>query len=58
MAMGKGELTADYPAAMAFDRNGVKRYVVYNYGTTEKSVQYSDGTIVQAQPGAFEIVVK
>jgi endoglucanase Acf2 len=58
MAMGKGELTADYPAAMAFDRNGVKRYVVYNYGITEKSVQYSDGTIVQAQPGAFEIVVK
>ena len=30
LAMGTGALTSDDPSAIAFDKNGVRTYVVYN----------------------------
>lgn len=32
LASGTGTITADYPAAVAFVKQGVTTYVVYNYG--------------------------
>lgn len=55
MTMGTGELTADYPAAMAFNNEGVMTYVVYNYQATEITVRFSDGTEVTAAPGSFTV---
>ena len=53
---GTGSLTVDYPAAMAFDNEGVVTYVVYNFDTLERVVSYSDGTIVNAAPGVFTLI--
>lgn len=55
---GTGSLTVDYPAAMAFQNQGVVTYVVYNYDIVERLVTYSDGTIVNAAPGIFTVVYK
>jgi hypothetical protein len=53
---GKGELTADYPAAMAFKTSsGLTNYVVYNFGSTPRVVTFSDGTEVQAPAHAFTV---
>ena len=54
--VGSEFLTADYPAAMAFDNNGVTTYVVYNFGSAPLTVTYSDGTEVTANAGEFGIV--
>jgi len=54
--VGPGFISADYPTAMAFSNNGVTNYVVYNYGVTELTVTYSDGTIVNAAPQQFTVV--
>jgi endoglucanase Acf2 len=56
MVSGTGALTADYPAALAFDNNGVTSYVVYNFGGQALTVTYSDGQIVNAAPLQFTIV--
>lgn len=53
--VGPGFITADYPAAMAFTNNGVTNYIVYNYGSTNLTVNYSDGTIVIAAPQQFTV---
>lgn len=54
---GKGDLTADYPAAMAFETSaGVMNYVVYNFGATPRKVTFSDGLEVQAPPHEFTVV--
>ena len=42
------EVTADYPEAMAFTKNGKRAYIVYNYMDTPLSVLFSDGTKVDA----------
>jgi endo-1,3(4)-beta-glucanase len=52
---GTGSLTADYPAALAFDRNGVVTYVVYNFSGQERVVRYSDGHTVNAAPRGFTV---
>ena len=52
---GTGELTADYPAAMAFKTGSTTNYVVYNYDDVARSVTFSDGTVVEAAPAAFTI---
>ena len=52
---GTGELTADYPAAMAFERNGVTSYVVYNFSDEAITVTFSDGAVVEAAANAFAI---
>ena len=56
MITGTGALTADYPAALAFDNNGVTSYVVYNFGGQELTVTFSDGQMVNAAPYGFSIV--
>ena len=56
MITGTGALTADYPAALAFDNNGVTSYVVYNFGSAMLTVTFSDGQIVNAVPSGFTVV--
>jgi endoglucanase Acf2 len=53
---GTGELTADHPAALAFENNGVMTYVVYNFTSQAQVVKYSDGQIVDAMPRGFTVV--
>ena len=53
---GTGALTADYPAAIAFDRLGVTTYVVYNFDAIARQVRFSDGQIIDAAAGTFTIV--
>jgi endoglucanase Acf2 len=56
MITGTGALTADYPAALAFDNNGVTSYVVYNFSGQTLEVSFSDGQIMNATPYGFSIV--
>jgi len=56
IASGKGDVRADYPAAMVFDKDGVKSYVVYNFGNTARTVTFSDGQTVQATANGFTVV--
>jgi hypothetical protein len=52
---GTGALTSDYPAALAFDKNGVVSYIVYNFSGRERVVTYSDGHTVNAAPFGFTV---
>ena len=52
---GTGELTADYPASMAFKAGSTTHYVVYNYGDSPRTVTFSDGTTVTAAANAFTL---
>ena len=53
---GTGALTADYPAAVAFEKGGVTTYVVYNFSSQTKSVTFSDGQTVNASANGFTVV--
>jgi endoglucanase Acf2 len=53
---GNGILTADYPAALAFDKNGTISYVVYNFSGQTLDVSFSDGQTVNAAPNGFTVV--
>jgi endo-1,3(4)-beta-glucanase len=55
---GTGVLTADYPAAVAFEKGGVTSYVVYNYSNQAKSVSFSDGQTVNASANGFTVVTQ
>ena len=44
LATGTGALTANHPAAVAFNKNGTLTYIAYNFGCSAISVAYSDGT--------------
>ena len=53
---GTGALTADYPAAMAFETDaGLTSYLVYNYSDESITVTFSDGTVVVADPNSFAL---
>lgn len=55
--IGTGELTANYPGAMAFlKKNGVTTYIVYNYTNESKAVTFSDGIEMNAAPSEFTII--
>ena len=56
MVTGTGALTADYPAALAFDNNGQTSYVVYNFSGQMLVVSFSDGQVVNAAPNGFTVV--
>jgi endoglucanase Acf2 len=45
-AMGQvaNEITADYPIAAVFNHGGEKTYVAHNYGSSDITVNFSDGT--------------
>lgn len=53
LASGTGDLTADNPAAVAFDNNGVKTYLAYNFTDTPETVHFSDGTSVNVPAHSF-----
>jgi hypothetical protein len=55
LATGTGALTADDPAAMAFDNGSVRNYVVYNYSAQAKVVTFSDGHQVNAAANGFTV---
>ncbi|WP_347330751.1 glycosyl hydrolase [Marinimicrobium locisalis] len=55
LAMGDEALTADYPAAVAFEKEGRLTYVAYNFGGSERQVAFSDGTRFTVPPGRFEV---
>ena len=42
------EITANYPIASVFEKEGVKTYVVHNYSNSAIDVQFSDGFVLQA----------
>lgn len=44
LATGTGALTANHPAAVAFNKNGTLTYIAYNFGCAAINVAYSDGT--------------
>ncbi len=52
---GSGELTADHPAAVAFDKNGSRTYIAYNYSGAPITVNFSDGQTLVAEPGSFAL---
>ena len=56
--VGVNFITADHPTAVVFDNNGVKSYVVYNYGANNITVTYSDGIVVNALPEQFTVVTQ
>jgi endoglucanase Acf2 len=53
---GTGQLTADYPAALAFERDGITTYVVYNFDPEDRLVTFSDGQLVNASGSGFTVV--
>ena len=55
LATGTGALTADHPAAIVFNKDGDKTYVVYNFSNQAKTVSFSDGHTVNAAPAGFTI---
>jgi hypothetical protein len=47
---GSADLTADYPAALVFEKNGQLTYVAYNFDDDPRLVTFSDGMAI-ALPG-------
>lgn len=56
LATGTGELTADYPAAMAFVNGSVTTYVIYNFSDQPIDVTYSNGEKITASGQNFTVV--
>ena len=52
---GTGNLTSNYPAAMAFEKNGVINYLAYNFSDTNITVSYSDGKSMTVAPNSFKL---
>ena len=48
-----GSITADDPAAMVFNKDGVTTYVAYNFSGQPKTVTFSDETELTAAPYSF-----
>ena len=59
LATGTGKITANHPAAIAFDKNGSKSYVVYNYTDQIVPVTFKQGDTVihtmNAAPSGFTV---
>ena len=53
---GTGTLTANHPAALAFEKNGVTSYVVYNFSNQTLQATFSDGKVVAATANGFTVV--
>ncbi len=53
---GTGTLTANHPAALAFEKNGVTSYVVYNFSNQTLQVTFSNGKVVDATANGFTVV--
>ena len=46
-------VTADDPLAVVFSKSGTRAYVAHNYGSTSKTVQFSDGASLYIPPYTF-----
>ena len=59
LATGTGDITANHPAAIAFDKNGTKSYVVYNFTDQTIPVTFKQGNTVihtmNATPFGFTV---
>lgn len=55
LASGDGELSADYPAALVFDNDGHKTYLAYNFGSSSRTVTFSDGTTLEVPAGKMSV---
>jgi endoglucanase Acf2 len=53
---GTGALTSDYPAAVAFEINGITDCVVYNFNETARVVTFSDEQIVNAAGSGSTVI--
>lgn len=53
---GTGELTTNDPAALVFEKDGVKTYVAYNFANSPKTILASDGFEFTAQPNDFTVI--
>lgn len=51
----KSELSADYPAAVAFEGPQGMTYIAYNFGAQARVVTFSDGTELPLTPRAFGV---
>jgi len=52
---GTGDLTANYPAAMAFKKNGTMNYLAYNFSDSAITVSYSNGKTMTVEPNNFKL---
>jgi hypothetical protein len=52
---GKGTITADYPSAAVFSKNGLRTYVAYNMGSTPRLVSFSDRMAINVPANAIGI---
>ncbi len=55
VASGSGEYMSDYPAAAAFEKNGVITYLAYNMDNSVRHVTFSDGMAINVAPNSFGI---
>lgn len=51
-------ISANDPAAVVFEQNGQKTYVGYNYGDSDKTITFSDGTTLTVKPNSFATLKK
>lgn len=52
---GNGAITADYPSALVFEKEGTLTYIVYNFDDTPRLVTFSDGTEISAAGNSFVV---
>jgi endoglucanase Acf2 len=52
---GSDDLTADYPAALVFEKNGQLTYIAYNFDDTPRVVTFSDGMTIALSGNSFGI---
>lgn len=55
---GDGEITADHPATMVFEKDDKLIYVAYNYQSKAITVSFSDGTQLTVKPNSFATASK
>jgi hypothetical protein len=52
---GRGTISANYPAAAAFNNNGLITYLAYNLGSSTRYVTFSDGMAIGVPAGSLSI---
>ena len=52
---GTGNLTSNYPAAMAFKKDGIINYLAYNFNENDITVSYSDGKTFIVPANSFKL---
>src|SRR5690606_26685474 len=55
LATGTGALTANYPGAVAFNKNGIMTYIAYNFGCGARQVLFSDGMALTVPANSFRV---